>query len=152
MGYRVQPKRFIISGLSVLAAALMTNATAYAASNSVVPCDQVGRDLQSLEVPVDTLPVNVVDHIPIDPDSLDEAFVDTDSATPVLDLAPRVTNILRDVFGTTDEELVPESPSQPASSPLADVDEESDEAEPAEVEIERRHLPRFQQQMFRTDI
>ena len=152
MGIRVQPKRYIISGLSVLAAALMSSASAHAASNSVVPCDQVGRDLKSLEVPVNTLPVDVVDHTPIDPDSLNEALVDSDSAAPILDLTPRVTNILRDVFGTTNEELIQEKTTQPSSSPLADSVEKSDEVEPAEAENERNDLPRFQRQMFRTDI
>ncbi len=152
MDFRAETKRCIISGLSVLAAALMSSASARAASNSVVPCDQVGRNLQSLEVPVDTLPVDVVDHTLIDPDSLDEALFDSDSAAPILNLTPRVTNILRDIFGTTNDELIQETPSQLSSSPLADSVEESDEVEPAEVENERSDLPRFQQQMFRTDI
>jgi hypothetical protein len=153
VGIRDQSNRTIISGLSVLAAALLMSATAHAASNPVVPCDQIGRNLQSLEVPVDTLPLEVVDHTPIDPDRLlDEALVESDSATPVLDLTPRVTNILRDVFGASDEELTRETPSQPVSSPLADSAGESDEAEPAAVEIDRSNLPRIQQQMFRKDI
>jgi hypothetical protein len=142
----------IISGLSVLAAALMASAAVHAASNSALPCDQVGRDLQSLDVPVDGLAVDAVDHTPIDPARLDEALAATDSATPVLNLTPRVTNILRDIFGTTDQELTPETPSRPATSPLADIDEESDEAEPAEAEIDTSDLPRFQRRMFRTDI
>lgn len=153
MGIRGQSNRYVISGLSALAAALLMSATAQAANNPVVPCDQVGRNLQSLEVPVDTLPLDLVDHTPIDPDSLlDEALVGSDTATPVLDLAPRVTNILRDVFGASDEELTQETPSQSVSSPLADSAGESDEAEPAAVEIDRSDLPRFQQQMFRKDI
>ncbi len=152
VGFRVQPKRYIVSGMSLLAAVLMASVTAHAASNSVVPCDQVGRDLKSLEVPVATLPVDLVDHMPIDPDSLDEALVDSDSATPVLNLTPRVTNILRDVFGAGDQDLTQETPSQPSSSPLADSVGDSDEAEPAEVEIDRSDLPQFQQQMLRKDI
>ena len=152
MGFRVQPKRYVISGLSVLAAVLMSSATAHAASNSVVPCDQVARELKSLEVPVNALPVDLVDHAPIDPDVLYEPRTDTASATPVLNLTPRVTNILRDVFGATNEELVEETPSQPSSSPLADSDADADDVEPADVENESSDLPRFQQQMFRTDI
>jgi hypothetical protein len=152
VGFRVQPKRYIISGLSVLAAALMSSATAHAASNSDVPCDQVGRNLKSLEVPVDALPVNVVDHAPIDPDALYEPRADIASATPVLNLTPRVTNILRDVFGATNEELTEETPTQPSSSPFADSDADADDVEPADVEIETSDLPRFQQRMFRTDI
>jgi hypothetical protein len=152
VGFRAQAKRYIITGLSVLATILMSGTMAHAASNSVVPCDQVGRDLKSLEVAVDTLPVVEVDHTPIDPDSLDEPRADTASATPVLDLTPRVTNILREVFGTTNEELPQETSPQPSSSPVADSDQESSASVPADTEIERNELPRFQQQMFRTDI
>lgn len=152
MESRVQAKRYIICGLPVLAAVLMWSATTNAASNSVVPCDQVGRDLKSLEVPVEALPVDLVDHTPIDPDDVDEPRTDISSIAPVLNLTPRVTNILRDVFGTTNEELTPATPTQPSSSPLADSDAETDEVEPSDAEIERSDLPRFQQQMFRTDI
>jgi hypothetical protein len=150
--FRAQPKQHIISGLTVLAAALIWSASSHAASNSVVPCDQVGRDLKSLEVQVDALPIHVVDHVPIDTDSLDQARTDNDSAAPVLNLTPRVTNILRDVFDATYEELTGETQSQPSSSPLADSDEVLDEVEPADTEANRSDLPRFHRQMFRTDI
>ena len=63
MGFRAQPMRTITSGLSVLAAALMLNATAYAASGALDPCDQADRNLKSLEVPVTALTVDVVDHV-----------------------------------------------------------------------------------------
>lgn len=152
MGYRVRPKRYIMTGLSALAAIMVAGAPVHAASNSVVPCDQVGRDLQSLDVPVSTLPVDVVDHAPIDPANLDEPRVESDSAAPILDLTPRVTNILRDIFDLSGDELAEETPALPSSSPVAGSDEESEEVAPAEVEIERSALPRFRQQMFRTDI
>ena len=152
VGLRVQPKRYIITGLSVLAAAVMSGAPGHAATNSVVPCDQVGRNLQSLDVPVNTLPLDVVDHAPLDTADLDEPRVESESAAPILDLTPRVKNILRDVFDMSDEELAEDTPPLPSSSPLADSDEASDEAEPIEVEVERGDLPRFQQQMYRTDI
>lgn len=156
MGFRAQPMRTIISGLSVLAAALMLNATAYAASGTLDPCDQADRNLKSLEVPVAALIVDVVDHVPTDPAAIDAQSAVMDPAAPVLYLTPRVTNILRDVFGTTAEQLPLESPNerqqQPSSSPLADSDEKSDAVEPAAVVDETNALPRFQQQMRRTDI
>jgi hypothetical protein len=148
--------RTIISGLSVLAAALMLNATAFAASGSLDPCDQADRNLKSLEVPVAALTVDVVDHVPTDPAAIAEQSAITDPAAPILYLTPRVTNILRDVFGTMTDKLPLESanerPQQPSSSPLADSDKKSDAIEPAESEDETSALPRFQQQMHRTDI
>jgi hypothetical protein len=154
--FRVQLKRTIISGSSALAAVLMLSAPAHAASRFVVPCDQVGRELKSLALPVNALTVDVVDHTPTDPNAIDEQSVITDSVAPVLYLTPRVANILRDVFGTTIEELPQElpddRPAQPSSSPFADSDQKSDAVEPADTGNETSELPHFQKQMFRTDI
>ncbi len=156
MDFRIHPKQTIISGLSVLAVVLMLSATAHAASSFVVPCDQFGRELKSLELPAGALTVDVVDHTPTDPDAIDEQSAITDSVAPVLYLTPRVANILRDVFGTTAEELpqkLPnERPAQASSSPLADSDEKSAAVEPVDAGNETSDLPRFQQQMLRTDI
>ena len=157
MDFRAQPNRYVNSGLSVVAAALMLIATAQAASSSLVPCDQVGRDLKSLEVPVNSLTLAVVDRAPMnpvaaDPDAIDEQTAVTDSVAPVLYLTPRVTNILRDVFGTAAEELPLETPEQPSSSPVAGSEDPSDAVEPADAGNATRDLPRFQRQMFRTDI
>ena len=142
----------------MLAAALMLSTAAHAASSAADPCDQVGRDLKSLELPVDALTVNVVDHIPTDPAAINQqsAEFDADAVVPILDLTPRVTNILRDVFRTTTEalpqELPGETPEQSSSSPVADSDENSDTVDPEDAANETNTLPRFQQQMFRTDI
>ncbi len=156
MGFRAQPMRTITSGLSVLAAALMANATAYAASGSLDLCDQADRNLKSLAVPVAALTVDVVDHVPTDAAAIDDQSAVTDPAAPILYLTPRVTNILRDVFGTTTEQLPLESaderPQQASSSPLAGSDEKSDAVEPADIVDKTSTLPRFQQQMRRTDI
>ena len=150
MDFRAQAKRYIISGLSVLAAVLMLSATALAASSAVVPCDQVGRDLKSLEVPVEALTVDAVDHVPTDHNAVDPAAIDeesavTDSVAPILYLTPRMTNILRDMFGAAPEDLPPETPGQPSSSPLADSDQQSDPIEPADAGNEASDLPRYQQ-------
>ena len=157
MDFKAQLKRYFESGLSVLAAALLLSVTAHAASSSHSPCDQVGGDLKSLEVPVDALTVDVVDHTPedpvtADPDALDEQTAITDAVAPVLYLTPRVTNILRDVFGTAAQVPPQPAPEQPASSPVADSDGKALTEEPAEKADETRDLPRFQRQMFRTDI
>jgi hypothetical protein len=149
---RAKTKRYTISGWSILAATLLVSATAHAASSTVVNCDQVSRDLKSLEVTADALQADAVDHTPTDPDAIDEQAAVTDAVAPILDLTPRVTNIIRDVFGTTNEEPVQESPQQPATSPVADTVENSDAVEADDAENEKNDLPRFQRQMFRTDI
>ena len=112
MECKVQPKRTIIAGVSVFAATLLLNAGAYAASTAVYPCDQVGRDLQSLEVPVGELTLDVVDHVPTDPAAIDERSAITDSVAPILYLTPRVTNIVDDVFQTASDKLPQETPHQ----------------------------------------
>ena len=98
---------------------------------------------------VDRAPMNPV---AADPDAIDEQTAVTDSVAPVLYLTPRVTNILRDVFGTAAEELPLETPEQPSSSPVAGSEDPSDAVEPADAGNATRDLPRFQRQMFRTDI
>jgi len=155
--FRIHPKQTINSGLSVVTVVLMLSATAHAASSFVVPCDhQVGRELKSLELPAGALTVHAVDHTPTDPGAIDQQSAITDSQAPVLYLTPRVANILRDVFGTTTEELPQELPSerpaQASSSPLADSDEKSTAVESVGAGNETSDLPHFQQQMFRTDI
>ena len=65
---RTQTTRFVVYGLSAIATTLILSASARAATNAVKPCEQVGRDLKSLQVPVTTLTVDAVDHVPIDQD------------------------------------------------------------------------------------
>lgn len=82
---------------------------ALAAASSVVECDDVAKNLQSLEVAVDELSVESIEHIPADIDITAseplEARPERSVVTsPILDLTPRVAAIIRDVFGQ------PESP------------------------------------------
>jgi hypothetical protein len=157
---RTQQIRYIISGLPVLAATLLLSSASFAASPSIVPCDQVSRDLKSLEVPATALTVDRVDHAHADPvaanpDSIDERTSVTDSVAPILYLTPRVTNIVRDVFGTTSEELPEQTALQRSTSPgapMADADQKAEKTESSDVENETSDLPRFQQQMYRKDI
>jgi len=155
--FRAQLMRYIMSGLSALAAALMLSATTLAASNSVVPCDQVSRNLKSLEVPIAALTVDDVEHVPtdrraVDPNAIDTESHLTDAEVPILYLTPRVTNILRDVFGATTEGLPSDLPMQPSSSPLADSEALADSIETADAVNETSDLPHYQRQMFRKDI
>ena len=150
-----QTKRIVYSGLSATAISVLLSATALAANNTVIPCEQVSRDLKSLDVPVEKLTVNIVDHMPIDPDATKPISADaeprvSDFEAPVLLLTPRVTNILRDVFGvsTTTPESKPES-----SSPVADRDTATETTlVPVDSESEEIAVPLYQRQMYRTDI
>ena len=157
MDFRTQLTRYIMSGLSALAAALMLSATALAASNSVVPCDQISRNLKSLEVTVEALTVDAVEHGPIDRRAVDPNAIDaeshlTDAEVPILYLTPRVTNILRDVFGVTTEDRPSDMPKQPTYSPLADSEALAESIETADAVNETSDLPHYQRQMFRKDI
>jgi hypothetical protein len=150
--FRVQPERIAFPGLSVFTAALLLSATTHAATNAVVPCEQVGRDLQSLSVPVDELKVATADHVPINPDVIDAETAVNEPVAPILNLGPRVTNILRDVFDTTTNELLPETSEQATASPLADTDDQKDASEANDETVEETRLPLFQRRMLRTDI
>lgn len=152
MHSRAQLTRYPLSGLPALAAALLLSATSHAANNVVFPCEQVKRDLQSLEVPVGALTAERVDHAPIDRGIADDRPIASESVAPVLNLAPRVTHILRDVFELTTEELLEEASHEPSTSPLADSDPKADGAEAAKASSDKNELPRFQRQMLRTDI
>ncbi len=144
--------RIVFPGLSVFAAALLLSATTHAATNAVIPCEQVGRDLQSLSVDADELKVAAVDHVPVDPELVDDEPAVREPVAPVLNLGPRVTNILRNVFDTTSEELLLESLEPPSSSPLADSDKNKDVVKTNDETVEETQLPRFQRRMLRTDI
>ncbi len=141
--------RIVFPGLSVFTAALLLSATTHAATNAVIPCEQVGRDLQSLSVPVDELKVAAADHVPINPDVIDAETAANEPVAPILNLGPRVTNILRDVFDRTTDELLREASEQPTSSPLADTDDQKDASEANDETVEET---RFQRRMLRTDI
>jgi hypothetical protein len=125
---------------------------ALGATSSFVPCDQVERDLTSLEVTVAALSVNLVDHVTteLDPASFAEEADSTDSMAPLLFLAPRVAIIIRDVFAPATANTPLHSNENIQTSPLADSAEETRSTDAVEeTEID---LPRFQRQMFRTDI
>ena len=153
-----QTTRFVVCSLSALATSLILSVSALAATDSVIPCEQVGRDLKSLNVPVNSLTVNAVDHVVIDPDASDPDAISTerlvnDLEAPVLFLTPRVTQILRDVFGVTTEEQAPDPTVRESSSPVADREEAIDSAiSPTDVVNEVIDLPHYQRQMYRTDI
>lgn len=140
--------KFKLAGLPVLAAGLLLCHSTLAATGAASPCEQVGRDLQSLEVPVNDIGVESVDHVPLDSE-LDVESTSNKSISPVLNLGPRVSSIVRDIFESTDEETVTE---QTSSSPLADSERQPEHAESDKASEESSELPRFQRLMRRTDI
>ena len=150
---------FTKAGFVALAATLVLSAgwstTALGASSSLVPCDQVARDLTSLDVAVETLSVDLVDHVTTEPrpgsfESTEANSDTTDTMAPLLYLAPRVATILRDVFEGAAENEPLDSNEDRQTSPVAEsIDETSSVDAEDENEID---LPRFQRQMFRTDI
>lgn len=131
----------------------------FAAAHAAVGCDRTARDLQSLDV--EPLRVEVVDLSDVSgsPDSSDNL---TESVAPLLFLTPRVATILQDVFGDSDgagrvgkATAAKAQPQQqrPASSPVVDNASSEDRAEPVLPMYEHAAiLPRFQRQMYRTDI
>jgi len=149
-------RNFTKAGCAALAATLVLSAgwssTALGATSSLVPCDQVARDLTSLDVAVDALSVNLVDHVTteLEPGSFETESDATDTLAPLLYLTPRVATILRDVFAPATENQALDVEEEIQTSPLADSD---DETSPVDAAEEREiALPRFQRQMFRTDI
>jgi hypothetical protein len=136
------------------------SASAFAAATTSVECDDMARDLKSLQIPVEALSVATVDHVSIEPISSDIEFLDAESASnetaaPFLFLTPRVASVLRDIFDVSrDLEATSETPSSPVaeSERIPDISELLDQTDPASAADGEIILPRFQQRMFRTDI
>jgi hypothetical protein len=125
-------------------------------------CNEVARDLQRLEAPTEPLAITRVDHVTIEPNAADLASsepeeIEDDTATPLLKLAPRVSNALRDIFDEQDR--VTEASLEFQASPLAESEEIPDISElPVENSPESQNedeieLPSLlQRQMYRIDI
>jgi len=136
---------------------------AFAASDTLTDCDRMGRELRSLTVSAGTLAAEVVDlSVGSDKEGLarnfDPSEADPEIQSPVLYLTPRLDTIVRDVFdavavdgGTSPSDVDDETSvtnAEVAPRPLADS-----AAEPADADAERQvSTPRFQRQMYRTDI
>jgi hypothetical protein len=165
-----KPRTGINNFSHALAAALVLAAgwstVAQGAANSVVSCDGEIRKLSSLDVSSEALVANRVDHpasesIPASLETVEaEANVSNVSA-PLLYLTPRVADLLRDVFQTSNTTDLQSGSDESHSSPVADqpnnrteeIDrlEQGDKVDPV-LGVNEEILPRFQQQMFRKDI
>jgi hypothetical protein len=129
-----------------------------AAAHAAVGCDRTAQELQSLDI--GALRVAEVDLSDVSGSPESSASL-TESVAPLLFLTPRVASILEDVFGDSDRSrqaatsatAAPE-PQKPVSSPVVDNGAAEDRVEPV-VSPMYEHaaiLPRFQRQMYRTDI
>lgn len=138
-------------------------ATSFAASDTSSDCDRLGRDLQSLAVETDSLATEIVDlAVGSDPAAIAGKFdappADTGSQAPMLYLAPRLDSIVRDVFDAVaiDGDSAQPAPQKPTSDLEAEVAHPplADSAtEPHDDGAEQQQVPpRFQRQMYRTDI
>jgi hypothetical protein len=160
----------------VLGGAWYSTALGATDSTTATACDRTA-DLRSLEVPVSDLSASVVGHTAVEPgDANDESLnarpAQAESTAPILYLAPRVAVILQNVFSAVAIETPPtpplnspdpaqsfateslsqdESPPSPLS-PVAGDASQSDSSELIDPAAEVGAVPRFQRQMFRTDI
>lgn len=93
---------------------------ALAAASLGGSCDMIARELKSVEIPVETLTVDIVDHMSEDHGAADSVIGrEQDPTAPLLFLTPRVAHILEDVFG--DAQSDPEPSSQPGLTPTERV-------------------------------
>lgn len=150
-----------IGAAVVLAACWSTSAGARTQAES--DCNEIARDLQKLEAPVEPLTITNVDHVTIAPNAADlansepEASSGDESATPLLKLTPRVNNALRDIFDERREaeETSLELPTSPLAETeeIPDISELPDDSAPASQGEDEIELPSLlQRRMFRTDI
>lgn len=149
---------------------LLIGPTALAASNNIVDCGKIARDLQSLDVDDESLTLDSVEHMASNDVAgfdvpADAPVLESEAVAPVLLLTPRVATILREVFGpdilssAAAGEPVSEPGGKAQAAPVPPVAKDTGSApEPASIapilpdESTTRYMPRFQRQMYRTDI
>ena len=145
---------------AALAATLLTTSATFAASSPVAPCDEVARDLQSLNVTVSDLSVNV-DRRAVKPEgnlpaSLQDEAPPQDTAAPMLYLTPRVANILETVFDNTTKAPPADSQGDAADAPPenspSDAQSRLRKSAPVTAIDQESVVPRFQLNMYRNDI
>ncbi|MGB5247595.1 MAG: hypothetical protein WBM54_15405 [Woeseia sp.] len=145
--------------LLLLVAGLGLSQGVRAASDASVDCGRLETSLRSLEVATDDLDGNK--------EALDEGAAL--STTPVLLLTPRASSISREVFAALPIDRLDESSSalddtdstsdsiqpEPSSPPIVKyplLREAPASTQPADSASDVLSLPRFQKQMYRTDI
>lgn len=130
-------------------------------------CDNSGHRLQTLNVSVEALAPETVEHVgvvaettavPAPPDAVNEAIA------PLLYLTPHIAAILNSVFESSDNTApdrpqpspgpVTETSKAPtaASAPQATASDTDDGSAPANAVFRSDDIARFQRQMYRKDI
>jgi hypothetical protein len=129
-------------------------------------CDNSGHRLQTLNVSVQALAAEPVDHIGATTESAaapQPADTVNQAIAPLLYLTPHIAAILNSVFESTDvapsqepvtRELVPEAskPATAASAPQATASDVEDDTAPVNSAFRNDDIARFQRQMYRKDI
>jgi hypothetical protein len=118
---------------------------------------------ETLADPVESLILKRVDHVPVEQEvseleaiNLERATGDT--GTPLLNLAPRFNDTLREVFGKEASQEDESEATDVATSPVAEYEdvknlsELTEEATPIDSTTEEDHLPLLRRQMYRIDI
>lgn len=130
-------------------------------------CDNSGHRLQTLNVSVEALAPETVEHVgvaaettavPAPPDAVNEAIA------PLLYLTPHIAAMLNSVFESTDNTApdqpqvstgpVTETAKAPtaASAPQATTSDTDDGSAPANAVFRNDDIARFQRRMYRKDI
>jgi hypothetical protein len=141
-----------------------------AAAHLAIGCDKMAKNLQSADV--EKPAIDLVDLSDVS-ESEDAADNLTGSVAPLLFLTPRVASIVENVFGDRDEATGPQGDQEaltadlekpvlenstieqarPATPPVVDNTNSSRLGQPVSPMYEHAAiLPRFQRQMYRTDI
>lgn len=157
-------------GACATAALLLGTGSAALAASSVSEddCDSIARNLKSLDVNGESLALDSAEHMVENGGEQFDApretpVVEIEAVAPVLLLTPRVATILREVFGS---QVASETPDDGESAVPAGEDEPmppvARDETPGELpttiapalrdEFQNRYMPRFQRQMYRTDI
>ena len=138
---------------------LACGGTVTAAPCGASDCDP--RPVDSLLSPLTVRPVDLADAAA--PDAAARPAAATESLAPLLFLTPRVTSILEDVFeadpGASAADSADaaagdaEAPETPLRSPVAETDGAASNARKSSPETDQTSvLPKYQRQMYRTDI
>lgn len=141
-----------------LAGVALAGLLAAAGAATAAPCaDEDCRDLlRGLISPPLALHAPSVRTVDLgDVDSADPASAAATSVTPLLYLAPRVASVLEEVFGDERSTAAPELPTAelpPAPLAGARAVDESEGYTPLAPADNAGELPKFQRQMYRTDI
>lgn len=160
---RQSATKALLRGIALLSLACAAAAPA-APCGAAGQCDPAARDFRSADTLLDHLAVRTVDlgDATTADDDAGTAGA-TESLAPLLFLGPRVTSILQDVF-QADERAVAEdgvaesgtdaeaAPEAVLRSPVAETDSAASAHGPSPEMDHASILPKYQRQMYRTDI